>query len=146
MAIFFIPVGWFKYDGLPALEATYVVTEEEVMPLRRHRKRVIKAMGKVGNTLTKTKADVLCLDIALEMMELSYEAYYDPSGQSTESGFGIMNLERHGYLLLDSMYYAETDTVCYICRNVVKNRVVVVFRYANLCLCQRYCKSELRTL
>lgn len=86
-------------------------------------------MGKVGTSLTRAKVDVLCLDIALELMELSYEAYYDPSGQSTESGFGMMNLERHGYCLLDSKYYAELDTVCYICRNITKHRLVVVFRY-----------------
>lgn len=129
LAIFFIPVGWFQYEGHPGLDATYVVREDEVIPLRKHRKKIIRAMGKIGSTLTKAKPDVMCLDIAIELMELSYEAYYDPSGQHTESGFGIMNLERHGYILLDSKYYTELDTVCYVCRNISKGRVVVMFRY-----------------
>ena len=128
LAIFFIPVGFFKFDGQEALQATYVVNEEEISPLRKHRKKVFKALGKVGSSLTRAKVDVLCLDIALELMELSYEAYYDPTDHPTDSGFGIMNLERHGYRLLDSKYYPELDVFCYISRSISKNRVIVAFR------------------
>ena len=109
------------------LAQTYVVSEGEMKRIVQVRRKIIKGMRSVG-ALIGAKAEVYCVDLALELMEVSYEAYYDPSGTSTESGFGIMNLERCGYILIDMKYYSPLDTVCYICRNVKSKRLVVAFR------------------
>ncbi len=134
LCFFFLSADSAENKTQAMLAQTYVVSEGEMKRIVQIRRKIIKGMRSVG-TLIGAKAEVYCVDLALELMEVSYEAYYDPSGSTTESGFGIMNLERCGYILIDMKYYEPLDTVCYICRNVKSKRLVVAFRYTARILC-----------
>lgn len=113
--------------GLAQLAATYVINEDEIADVVRSRKKALKSM-KALSQLTHAKAEVFCVDLALSLLDMSWEAYHDPIGQETESGYGPMDLQRHGYTLVDYCFNKDHDTVCVIARHSVHDRIVVSFR------------------
>ena len=86
------------------------------------------AKVKAISNLAHAKTEIYCVEIALSLLDASYEAYYDQRGMETPSGFGPSDLSRHGYELVDHMYHEECDTYCYIARHIETQRVVVAFR------------------
>ena len=82
------------------------------------------------NQLTKTNnPNVFCVDLALEMLELSWQAYNDPKTYKTESGYGEIEVNSLGYVLLNHAYDKDHDTVCFIFRHKTLPRIVIAFRY-----------------
>jgi len=59
----------------------------------RSRRRAISSL-KALSQLTHAKAEVFCVDLALSLLDISWEAYHDPKGLETESGYVIY----HPYL------------------------------------------------
>lgn len=128
LSFFFLPAGSMQFSAHAIVESTFVLNESEVPEMRRSRRRAIRGLRALG-TLSSAKVDVYCVDTAIELAGLSYEAYRDPPGTPpTRSGFGTMNLARHGYALVDMKYNADFDTVVFMCRNIETNRMVVMFR------------------
>lgn len=120
---------------LGSLAATFVITEDEMRVVVKSRKDRMRAVAESAsallydfNNLVDTKAQVFCIDISLIMLGVSYEVYYDPPGQATESGYGPMDLEKHGFVYIDSYYHAESDMFCLITRHTATNKLVVAFR------------------
>ena len=127
LAFLFLPAGLMEGKAVTALESTYVINEDEIADVVRARKKAISSL-KALSQLTHAKVDVFCIDLALSLLDVSWEAYHDPKGLQTESSYGPMDLEKYGYSLVDFTYNEEHDTVCIIARHVAQNRLVVGFR------------------
>jgi hypothetical protein len=109
------------------LATTYTITEEEMAAVTRSRKKAINSSKGLSN-LTQAKAEVYCVSLAQQMLDASWEVYYDLTGHETASGFGPADWERHGYKVIDHSYDAEMDAYCCIVRHLRTNRIVVAFR------------------
>lgn len=95
----------------------------------RTRSRAIRKMKTLNlNQLAHANPHVLCIDLALEMLELSWQAYNDPKTYKTESGYGIIEVDDIGYTLLNHAYDSDHDTVCFIFRHKVEPKIVICFR------------------
>lgn len=73
-----------------ALAATYVITEHEHSTIIKSRKIMIQSAKKnlltqvtLMNQIVNAKADVFCVDIALNMRNIAFQAYYDPPNVQT---------------------------------------------------------------
>ncbi|CAM9374123.1 unnamed protein product, partial [Ectocarpus fasciculatus] len=120
LAFLFLPPG----DGAAsALSTSYV----------KH--VALSALSGIG----RVKADTFCVDISLDLLEASHEAYYDPEGQETSSGYGPSNWESFGYEIIDSAFDSEYDTYCCIARCKSRNRIVVTFRGS---ACQKHWRGN----
>lgn len=120
-----------------ALAATYVITEEEHRKLIKLRKEVFHNMKKnflhqvtLMNQIVNAKVDVFCVDIGLKMRNCSFQVYYDLPEINTESGYegASADLDSIGYELIKHFYIEQHEIICYILREKVKLRIVVVFR------------------
>jgi hypothetical protein len=129
LVFFFLPAGFLEDSDSTAtsLTATYVLYESEILPVYRTRSRAIRKM-KALNQITHTNPYVLCVNLALELLELSWQAYNDPKTYKTESGYGTIDVEDLGYTLLNHAYDSDYDTVCFIFRHNVDAKIVVCFR------------------
>ena len=129
LAFFFLPAGLFgdKSVAIASLAATYVVNESEIKPAYRARLRAIKKT-KALSQLTTANPNVFCVDLALDLLEVSYQAYNDPRNYTTDSGYGVMAVEQFGYSLLSHAHDKEHDTVCFIFRHLHLPRIVIAFR------------------
>jgi hypothetical protein len=141
LAFFFLPAGTFdsketntvNNDGtivgtvVTSLAATYVINESEIHDIVASRKEVL-SKNKTLTQLTSAKAEVFCVDLALDLLEMAYQAYNDTPGISTDNGFGPIDLDTYDYYLLNAAYDEANDTVCYIVRHKYIDRVVVAFR------------------
>eukprot|EP01031_Cornospumella_fuschlensis_P047869 gene47869-58645_t len=137
LAFFYLPADVLDNTGIAAsLAATYTITEEEHKRVVQARK---KALDKVNrnllnqmtgvNTLVNAKTDVFCVDLALNMRNIAFQAYYDIEGKKTASGYeGNVDLASIGYELVDSFYCAEYELFCFIAREIKTQRLVVTFR------------------
>lgn len=133
MVFFFLPAGFLEDSDSTAtsLTATYVLHESEILPVYRARNRAIKKMKTLNlNQITHATPYVLCVDLALEMLELSWQAYNDPKTYKTESGYGTIDVDDLGYTLLNHAYDSDHDTVCFIFRHKVEPKIVICFRLA----------------
>ena len=134
LAFFLLPAGYFDKSEFTTvtnnLATTYVVNESEIAPIYRARKKAIRRL-KLMNELfmDNPKAHVFCIDLAVELLELSWEAYNDVPGYPTISGYGFIDFDRVNYRLVNHAYDEQHDTVCYIVRHKVLPRVVICFRY-----------------
>ena len=134
LAFFLLPAGYFdksEFTSVTNLATTYVVSESEIGPIYKARKRAIRKL-KLMNELfmDNPKAHVFCIDLAVELLELSWEAYNDVPGYPTISGYGFIEFDRVNYKLVNHAYDEQHDTVCYIVRHKVLPRVVICFRYS----------------
>lgn len=123
--------------GLTAsLAATYVISEEEHDSIVKSRKVVLAKMKKtLLNQVTRmdqivdAKLDVFCVDLALKMRDLSFQAYYDLAGTKTISGYdGEMDLDSVGFTFIDFFYDKVHEVFCFACREKKTNRLVIAFR------------------
>ena len=134
LAFLFLPAEVLtSNERFRSLASTFVITEEEWGVVVRKRRKMIADISSTSrvydmNWIVAAKAEVFCLDIALTLLHMSYEAYYDPPGVQTISGYGLMDIERYGYLLVDCKYIEEVDMFCFIARHAATNRLVVSFR------------------
>lgn len=128
LAFLFLPANHMDSgDSLQTLATTYTITEEELESVTRIRKKAIKSTKGLSN-LTQAKSDVYCVSLAQQMLDASWEVYYDLIGTQTASGFGPADWERHGYKVIDHSYDPEFDAYCCIVRHLRTNRIVVAFR------------------
>lgn len=107
---------------------TYVVSESELAPVQALRLNAYKHM-KTLSRITAFNSHVFCVELAMNLMEVSYQAYYDPVDTPSASGYGTMEVLSLGYKLVHHVYNEETDTVCFIFKHIALSRVVVAFRY-----------------
>jgi hypothetical protein len=130
LAFLFLPASFHENESVAALASTFVIDEQELEDVKFTRKIALLKLKnlKLVAQLVKAKADVFCVDRALELLEVAYEAYYDCSGTKTESGYGPMDIDRHGYRMIDYCYDTEHETFCIIARNTRSDRIVIAFR------------------
>merc|ERR1711871_552813 len=130
LAFLFLPASFHENEAVAALSSTFVIDENEVDEVKFNRKIAILKLKKLRilTDFLKAKTDVFCVDRALNLMDVAYEAYYDPSGLQTDSGFGSMDIDRHDYELVDFKYDSLHETFCFIVRHRKMARVVVAFR------------------
>lgn len=135
LAFFFLPASSFSSvrgndDGnilATSLAVTFVVSESEMKNLRRKRRKAIRKLRALSQ-LTDSKADIFCVDLAVEMSDLANQAYNDGGGLVTLSGYASLDLESLGYELVDQIYDSAHEAVCYIARHKTARRMVVIFR------------------
>lgn len=134
LAFFFLPAGSLQSNDavVVPLSSTYVVTESEAEDITRSRRRALRKMKNINQYLYNARAEVYCVDLAMEMMELSFQSYNDSETLDTGFGYGKMDLEDLGYTLVESIFNSEHETVCYIMRNDATSRVAVVFRCCDI--------------
>ena len=130
LAFLFLPASFHENEAVAALSSTFVIDEKELDEVKANRKIAILKLKKLRilTDFVKAKTDVFCVDRALNLMDVAYEAYYDPSGLQTGSGFGSMDIDRYGYDLVDFKYDSIHETFCIIVRHRKMARVVVAFR------------------
>jgi hypothetical protein len=133
LAFFFLPAGLLddKTVGITSLAATYVVNEAEIEPMYKSRLRAIRKT-KTLSQITTANPNVFCVDLALDLLEVAYQTYYDPRNYTTESGYGVMAIEQFGYKLLNHAHDKEHDTVCFIFRHIELARIVIAFRFVQM--------------
>ena len=106
----------------------------------------------MNQLIRNIKPDVFCLELALFLRSLSFQAYYDPPQVShrdiqcmyacmyvcylslpqlaTASGYeGEMDLQKIGFTLVKFHYSREHEVFCFIARQDSTRRLVVCFRY-----------------
>jgi hypothetical protein len=135
LSFFFLPAGSFDNPGnnnivsnlVTSLAATYVINESEINEVVQARKHILHKNSAI-EMMTSAKAEVFCVDLALDLLEVSYQAYNDTPSVTTENGFGPIDLNSINYNLVNAAYDKDQDTVCYIVRHKVHARVVVAFR------------------
>jgi hypothetical protein len=135
LAFFFIPAGALDKDPHArtlhiATSSTYTISEEEIKPIYKLRKKIMKE-NKAVSHLTNLNPNIFCVNLSLELMELSYQTYYDPDNSTTTiSSFGSLNLKRLDYVLPQgySFHDVEHETVCYVFKHKTQPKVVVSFR------------------
>ncbi|OWZ11576.1 hypothetical protein PHMEG_00015383 [Phytophthora megakarya] len=55
-------------------------------------------------------SNLFCVETAGWLLELAYQAYFDPPGSSSMSGYGELTLERYGFELITHLRSNLTDT------------------------------------
>ena len=91
LAFLFLPADCMENsDGLSTkLQATYVITEEELRPTVKSRRIAIQKMNRMQQSLMEQivayKQEVFCADLALTLCNMSFEMYYDPPGNAHPS-------------------------------------------------------------
>jgi len=131
LAFMFLPSSYMENKLALALAATYVITEDELHGVRKQRRAAIGNLNKmlnVNNLVIKAKTEVFCIELATHMLNVSFEAYYDPPDLVTTCGSGPIDLERHGFVLLKSMFDPVNETFAMIVRHTASKKVVVAFR------------------
>lgn len=153
LAFLFTPATAMKSNISNFLTTTFVITEEELKAEMLSRKELeskqlindslnLATMGSVAsNFIARNKLmkailnnqphhnEVFCLNLALIMRDLSFQAYYDPPGLKTESGGGdLFDIEDIGFDLLKVFYNTDHETFGYVAREKLNRRVFVVFR------------------
>lgn len=137
LAFFYLPADVLDNTGLAtALAATYTITEAENRSVVRQRKKALEKVKKTllnqmtGNQLVTAKTDVFCVDLALQLRDLSFQAYYDFPDLRTASGYEGTNIDLAscGYEPIDKFYCAEYEVFCFIAREKSTQRIVVCFR------------------
>ena len=120
-------VGEDAEATVTAVSVTYVLSEAEIAPMHELRLKAIQQRRAIS-ALTSANPHVFCVDLARELIEVAYQAYYDPPDCTTQSGYGAMSVLELGYILAHYAYDAESDTVCFIFRHLTNQRLVVAFR------------------
>ena len=115
------------------------------------RRKLLNQVTLMNQLIRNIKPDVFCLELALFLRSLSFQAYYDPPQVSrsnicmcvcafisclhrdqlvTASGYeGEMDLQKIGFTLVKFHYSREHEVFCFIARQDSTRRLVVCFRY-----------------
>ncbi|CAH0522193.1 unnamed protein product [Peronospora belbahrii] len=59
---------------------------------------------------TTPDSNLFCVETARWLLEMAYQAYFDPPGCPSSSGYGELSLERHGFELITHLRSNLTDT------------------------------------
>ena len=137
IAFLFLPSALMDYNKgiMASLSATYVITENEHRILVKTRRIMLNSMKRnilnqmsLIKQLTGARTDVFCIDTALNLRNVAFQAYYDPSGLTTASAYGEMNLDPFGYELIDLTYNPDHEVFCFISKEKATGRLIVAFR------------------
>lgn len=158
LAYLFLPVdlGDGNTRGLKAvLQSTYVISESEHKELVRLRRAALRGIKKnfvnqlvmINQLMTlvgsNRKSDVFCVDIAILLRNISFEAYHDPPSKKTASGYeGSMSLKEvdshiksanqssgtDEFVMVDFHYNEDHEVFCFVCKNTVTGKLIVAFR------------------
>lgn len=121
------------------LQVSYVINEHEALQLIKARKQAMHRRNRMQQSFFTTfvpyKLNIFCAQLAETFGNLSFEAYYDPPGMITKSGFGHdpaslreLDPEKYDYKIVRTFYDPEHDTFCCICRHTSEPKIVVMFR------------------
>ncbi|CAI5742901.1 unnamed protein product [Hyaloperonospora brassicae] len=73
--------------------------------------------------------DLFCVETAEWLLEMAYQAYFDPPGCPSSSGYGELALERHGFDLITHLRSNYTDTHAVVAWSLEDHqRLVISFR------------------
>jgi hypothetical protein len=82
LAFLFLPATKSNENELfAAMASTYVLDEGELLEVRAARKKAlskIRNLGILTNMTFKAKNDVFCVERAINLLNMAFEAYYDP--------------------------------------------------------------------
>lgn len=157
LCFLYLPVSIFgeKVDFLAATFAsTFVITEDELEEMTKIRKLQLRRRPELINNITNTKSSVYCIEIALEMCNICYEAYYDLQGfpltassytketvvTDPNSSSKYLDTSQYDYQLLERIHEESTETFCVILKHTKSQRIVVAFRGST---CQKHWESNL---
>jgi len=113
------------------LSRSYVLREAEMFAAKQIRHQDLMQLRRFGLYIPKfvEKKPIFCIETARWMMELSYQAYYDPPQKPQVSGsLGKIDVQQFGFEILDFVWDEEHDTNCFILRHKAKKKLVVLFR------------------
>ncbi|OQS04473.1 hypothetical protein THRCLA_03297, partial [Thraustotheca clavata] len=71
---------------------------------------------------------VFCLETAEWLVQLAWQAYFDPLGNPSASGAGVQSIENYGFELVAHLRHELLDTHAIVCLNLKKMQLVVAFR------------------
>ena len=131
LAFCFLPASFMANPETNVLASSYVIREKDVEKVVHARHRYIKKItyaGVMNKLLTHSKAEVFCVELGLDLLNISWEAYYDAPSVTTLSSAGPMNIEQYGYELIDVAYDPAVETFCLVCRHKSSNKIVIAFR------------------
>ena len=87
------------------------------------------AAGALNSIIVDAKADVFCVELAMQSLSIAYEAYYDPPDCITESGSGPMAiLETMGFAYVAFVYDEESEIYGLVTRHIETRKLVFSFR------------------
>jgi hypothetical protein len=127
LAFSYLPPSLSDNDKFAALATNYVLSEEELELMKKARKTAIAKLKQL-NFFIDYKSDIFCVNRAIDLIDLSIEAYYDPDKLTSFSSSGPMNLTPLGYTLIDYIYEEQHETFCYIAKHDHSSTIVVSFR------------------
>ena len=132
LAFLFLPANStnHKNEGIMALlVSTYTISEAEHFKLVKFRKaEEMKMKRKLQLLQLKMKTDVFCVEMALMVRDLAFQAYYDPVDLKTLSGYGRMDIEVLGFTMIDLYYEKVNELFCFIARENSTRRIIISFR------------------
>lgn len=71
---------------------------------------------------------LFCVETATWLLEIAWQAYFDPPGRPSPSGYGELNLEPYNFELVTHLRSSLTDTHVLVALHHDQNRLVVAFR------------------
>lgn len=71
---------------------------------------------------------LFCVETATWLLELAWQAYFDPPGRPSPSGYGELNLEPYGFELVTHLRSSTTDTHVIVALHHDQKRLVLAFR------------------
>lgn len=151
LAFMFLPPDLLDSSGFyTTIAATYAISEAEHKEVVKDRKIAIRNVKRnLINQVTRydqlirAKEDVFCVDLALKLRNISFQAYYDRiDGAQTASSFGkTQDLDSCGFDLIEEFYDPAHEVYCIIAREketisteegtqgcIIPGRIVVSFR------------------
>jgi hypothetical protein len=129
LAFMFLPPDMLDSTGFyTTIAATYAISEDEHKEVVHGRKLAIKNVKRnLINQVTRydqlirAKEDVFCVDLALKMRNISFQAYYDRvDGAQTASSFGTtQDIGNLGFELIEEFYDPTHEVYCIIARETI---------------------------
>lgn len=71
---------------------------------------------------------LFCVETATWLLEIAWQAYFDPPGRPSTSGYGELALEPYGFELITHLRSSLTDTHVVVALNHDQKRLVIAFR------------------
>lgn len=133
LAFLFLPADILGYDMAASLAATYAVSIKEQELLVRKRKRTIRKQSVLMNQVVSVKPHIFCVDLALSLLEVAFEAYNDSDGKQRH-GYLVReravaaNLQPFGYSLVEIVEDKTLDILLLVARHTESKRLVFAFR------------------
>lgn len=134
LAFLFLPADILGNDLSSSLAATYAISFKEQELLVRKRKKTIRKQSVLMNQVVSVKPHIFCVDLALSLLEVSFEAYNKSDDGKQRHGFLVReravaaNLLPLGYSLLEIIEDKTLDILCLVTRHTESNRLVFAFR------------------